>query len=137
MVMVVIVVFLGGMAGILWHYYGGLRTTPDSQAAEVGAKSLRSVREELSAYSLRAKDAYPATLDPLGERARQPVEVASSAGYKLSYSPQPSVGDGVSRGFVLLARPEKSGYLNLYIDESGVVRATQESRPATVQDPPF
>ena len=136
-VIVVIVVFVGGMAAILWYYFGSLRTSPDSQAAEVAAQSLQSVREELSAYSLLSKDSYPETLDPLGALARRPSEVAMGAGYKLFYSPEQSASDGLVRSFVLLARPEKTGYPNLYIDESGVVRATRENRPATAQDPPF
>ena len=136
-VIVVIVVFVGGMAALLWYYFGGLRTTPDSQAADVAAKSLRSVREELSAYSLVSRDSYPKTLDPLGDLARRPAEVAMGVGYKLFYTPQQPVDDGVVRGFVLQARPEKNGFPNLYIDESGLVRATQENRTATAGDPLF
>ena len=124
------------VAGILWHYLGGLYTTPATRAAEVAANSLRDIRVDLSAYSLFAKDLYPATLDSLGAMASQSAQTASSEGYQLSYIPQVS-GDGAFRGFVLLARPENATNLNLYVDETGVVRATVENRPATSQDPPF
>ena len=136
-VIVTMLLFAGSVTGIVWHYFGGLHTSPAAQAAEVAAKSLRDVRVELSAYSLFAKDEYPSTLDTLGGLASQSEQNALSAGYKLSYKPQPSSGGGAFRGFVLLARPENSLYLNLYDDESGVVRATVENRPATSQDPPF
>jgi hypothetical protein len=136
-VIVAIAIFAGSMIGILWHYFGGIRTSPAVQAAEVAAESLRDVRVELSAYSLYAKDEYPATLDSLGALAAQSAQTALSAGYKLFYIPRPSSGDQGFRTFVLLARPENGAYLNLYVDESGVVRATTENRPATSLDPPF
>jgi hypothetical protein len=136
-VIVTIFLFAGSVTGIVWHYFGALHLSPADQAAEVAAKSLRDVRVELSAYSLFAKDEYPSTLDSLGALASQSEQNALSAGYKLSYNPQPSSAGGTFRGFVLLARPENTMYLNLYVDESGVVRATVENRPATSQDPPF
>ncbi len=136
-VIVTIVIFLGSVTGILWHYLGGLYASPAAQGAEVAAQSLRDVRVALSAYSLYAKDEYPATLDSLGALAAQSAQTAWSAGYKLSYDPRPSSGDKGFRSFVLLARPENRTYLNLYVDESGVVRATMEDRPANSLDPPF
>lgn len=137
MAIFIITVAVGGMTGILWHSFGGYSRSPSLQAAEVTAKSLQEIREALSGYALTANDAYPATLDLLGGRTSLPTENASSAGYILSYSPQTTAGDGVLRGFVLLARPQESGYLNLYINETGVVRATEENRPATGRDPPL
>jgi hypothetical protein len=136
-VIVAIAIFVACMIGIVWHYFGGLRTSPAALAAEVAAQSLRDVRVELSAYSLYAKDEYPTTLDSLGALATQSAQTAWSAGYKLFYIPRSSSGDKGFRSFVLLARPEKGAYMNLYVDESGVVRATTENRPATILDPPF
>ena len=136
-VIVAIAIFAGCMLGILWHYFGGLRASPTAQAAEVAAQTLRDVRVELSAYSLYAKDEYPATLDSLGALAAQSAETARGAGYKLFYIPRPSSSDKGFRSFVLLARPDNGAYMNLYVDESGVVRATTENRPATSLDPPF
>jgi hypothetical protein len=137
LVIVVIVVFVGSLGGILWHYFGAVSISPASQAAGVTAKSLRELREELSSYALITKDTYPTTLNALGDRASLPLQTALIAGYKLEYIPKSSPSEVVSRGFVILARPDTAGFLNLRIDESGVVRATDENRPATIWDPAY
>lgn len=134
---VVLVVVAGLITGIFLHNFREQSISPDLQAAGVAAKSLRDLREALSAYALSAKDVYPTTLDPLSARTSLPTQSALSAGYKLQYIPNVTSNDGVPRGFVILARHEKSDYPSLYIDETGVVRATQENRPATVRDPPL
>lgn len=136
-VIVAVVVVAGVSAGIFWHNFGGQSISPSLEAAGVAAKSLRDVREALSTYALSAKDSYPPSLNSLGDRAGLPMQAALGAGYRLEYSPKPSSGDGAPRGFVILARPEKSDYPNLFIDESGVVRATQEGHLATANDPPL
>lgn len=136
-VVAVIIVFVCSLGGFLWHYFGDVPISPASQAARVTAKSLRELREALSSYALSTKDTYPTTLNVLGDRATMPQQAALIVGYKLEYIPKSSLSEVVSRGFVILARPEKSGFLSLRIDESGVVRATEENRPATVWDPPY
>jgi hypothetical protein len=136
-VIAVIVVYVGSFGGILWHNFGDVRISPASQAARVTAKSLRELREALSTYALSTKDRYPAALNAVGDRASLPLQAALIAGYRLEYIPKLSSGEAAPRGFVILARPEKNGYLSLRIDESGVVRATEENRPATVWDPPY
>ena len=50
---------------------------------------------------------------------------------------RPAGPGGRVHNFVLLARPGNYGYRNFYLDETGVLRATQENRPATAQDPPL
>jgi hypothetical protein len=137
LVIVIIVVFAGSLGGILWHSFAEVRISPASQAAEATARSLRNLREALSTYALSTKDTYPTTLIALGDRASLPLQTALIAGYRLEYIPKSASIKDVTRGFVILARPEIIGYLNLRIDESGIVRATQENRPATVWDPPY
>lgn len=137
LVIAVIAVFVGSLGGMLWHYFGEDSINPASQAAEVTAKSLRELREALSTYALVTRDTYPATLNALGDHASLPLQTALIAGYRLEYIPKSPPGEAVSRGFVILARPETTGFLNLRIDESGVVRATEENRPATEWDPPY
>ena len=137
LVIVVIVVFVGSLGGILWYYFGEVSISPVSQAARVTAKSLRELREALSSYALITKDTYPATLNALGDRASLPLQTALIAGYKFEYIPTSSPSESVFRRFVILARPETTGFLNLRIDESGVVRATEENRPATAWDPTY
>ncbi len=136
-VIVVIVLFAVILGGILWHNLGEDSISPALQAAGVTARSLRELREALSTYAISTKDTYPTTLDSLGNRASLPLQNALTAGYRLEYSPKSSTNATAPRGFVILARPEKGGFLNLCIDESGVVRATDESRSATAQDAPF
>ncbi len=136
-VIAVIVIAAGLEAGIYWYNFGGRSVSLASQAAEVAAKSLRELRESLSAYAVSTKDAYPTALIALSDRTSAPLMAARTAGYRLEYSPKLSSSESVPRGFVILARPEKSNYPSLFIDESGVVRVTEEPRSATVQDPPF
>ena len=136
-VILVLVAFAGTMAGILWHNFSVPTVSPASKATVVAAKSLRDVREALSTYALSTKDSYPADLNSFGERVSLPMQAALAAGYRLEYSPKPASNDSAPRGFVILARPEKNGYPNLFIDESGVVRATKENQLATLKDPPL
>ena len=133
----ILVVGVGIMAGILWYNLGTQNVSPDVEAAGIAAKSMRDLREALSDYALSAKDAYPSSLQALGERTSQPTQAAQGAGYNLQYNAGPRSSDGAVHSFVILARPKNNDYLNLYLDESGVVRATRESRAATAEDSPF
>jgi hypothetical protein len=134
---VVVLILAVSVAGILWRNYREPYISPASQAAGVAAKSLTELREALTAYALATRGTYPTTLKSLGDRASLPMEAARSAGYRIEYSPTSSPSEAVVRGFVVLARPEKSDFLNLRVDESGLVRATKKNRPATEQDSPF
>jgi hypothetical protein len=134
---IVVAVLVVSMGGILWHHFGEASISPASQAAGVAAKSLMQVREALSTYVISTEGGYPKTLNVIGDKASPPLYAALTAGYRLDYSSKSSSSDAVSNGFVILAPPEKSGFPNLRIDESGVVRVTVENRPATAQDPPY
>jgi hypothetical protein len=133
----IVIASIAIMAGIYWSAFGARSISPDMQAAQVTAKSLRSIREELSAYALFAKDTYPSSLDNLMEHATLPTQAAMSAGYKLQYDPKLPANDGAFRGYVIVARPQKNGYPNLYIDETGVVRVSAGNQTATRLDPPL
>jgi hypothetical protein len=134
---IVILILAVSVAGILWRNFREPDIIPAWQAAGVAAKSLTELRVALVAYALATRGTYPTTLKSLGDRANFPMEAARSAGYRLEYSPTASPSEAVVRGFVILARPEKSDFLNLRVDESGLVRATKKNRPATEQDPPL
>lgn len=97
--------------------------------------ALTNVRVALSQYAISHGDQYPATLEPLGARAAVPVQDAQIAGYSTEYKAEPS-GDGKIRGFTLLAQPGNGTGRSFYIDQSGVLRATQENRAARADDPP-
>ena len=136
-VIAIVLVFALSMGGILWRSFGEAGIAPALQSAGVAAKSLRELREALSVYALSTKDTYPPNLNTVSSRVSSPLQAAVTAGYRIEYNPKSSSSETVFRGFVILARPERSGFLNLRIDESGVVRATEENRPATAQDPPL
>jgi len=136
-VLVVVIGGIGSLGGMVWQSFGPVRASPETRSEVEAAKSLREIRGALSTYALSTQDAYPATLNALGERANLPIQAASSAGYRIEYVPQSSAKDVAAHGYLLLARPEKSGYRNLCVDESGNVHATEESRAARMQDPPF
>ena len=131
----IIIAALGIVAGLYWHNFGEPAISPAARATAVTAKSLRDIREALSTYALSAKDCYPAALSSLGNRVNLPMQAAQDAGYRLEYRPKLFANEGIPRGFVILARPEKDTYPNLFIDETGVVRTTQENRSATPKDP--
>jgi hypothetical protein len=132
-----IVVGIGIMAGILWHDLGTQSVSPALEAAGIAAKSMRELREALSDYALSTKDAYPSSLQALGDRTSQPTQEAQSAAYNLKYNAASPSSDGAIHSFVILAQPKNGDYLSLYVDESGIVRATVESRAATLEDAPF
>jgi hypothetical protein len=134
---IVILVVAGSLAGIYWHNFGEPSVSETAKAETAAAKSLRDLREILSAYALSARDTYPETLNSLGDRVSLPMQAAQSIGYRLEYRPKTSSNGAPPRGFVIFGRPEKGNYPNLCIDESGVVHATRENRTANVQDAPL
>lgn len=86
------------------------------------------IRVALSQYALSAGDKYPSTLEPLGDQAAVPAQPARTNGYAMVYTARRSEGDGTISRFALVALPEKTNCRNFYIDQSGVLRATQGVR---------
>jgi type II secretory pathway pseudopilin PulG len=116
------------------------RTSDDDSPATAEAKAtaaLVNIRLALSQYALSKDDKYPSTLEPLDAQVAVPVEDAKVEGYSIVYKSLPSESDGMIRGFTLLAQPEKKNWRSFYIDQSGVLRSTEESRPARIDDPPI
>jgi len=116
------------------------RTDDDDSPAKAEAKAttaLLNIRLALSQYALSKSDKYPSTLEPLDAQVAVPLQDAKVGGYSIVYTPLPSESDGMIRGFALLAQPEKKNYRSFYIDQSGVLRATKESRPARIDDSPI
>jgi hypothetical protein len=58
-------------------------------------------------------------------------------GYQLQYVPGEVTADGSIRSYALQATAGNHGYRSFYTDETNVVRATREERPATSSDPPL
>jgi type II secretory pathway pseudopilin PulG len=134
---VLLAILSAALWGFLWFVLPEQSGDPAMRAEERAVEALREVRAALSAYAEAQGGAYPASLEALGDRARGPAQKALSEGYKMEYTPAPTGSDGRVRNYILLARPGNYGYRNFYADESGVLRATRENRPATAQDPTF
>jgi hypothetical protein len=136
-------VVVGALAGLLWGFLWYILPErsgdPAARAEARAVEALRDLRAALAAYaqSQPAAAGYPATLEALGDRARGPAQSALSQGYQVQYVPGMPGSDGIVRNYVLLARPGNYSYRNYYVDETGVLRATRENRPATAQDPPI
>ena len=120
-----------------WYTKQADYVDPHAQGESAATNALENIRLALSLYAMSQSDQYPPTLDPLATQAAVPEQDAKIEGYSLVYRPIPSPNDGAIRGFTLLARPEKTDYRNFYIDQSGVLHATEQNRPAGIDDPPI
>jgi type II secretory pathway pseudopilin PulG len=108
-----------------------------ARAESAATTALVNIRLALSEYAISKGDKYPSTLEPLDAQAKVPEQDARIKGYAMVYTPLRSESDGLIRGFALLAQPEKENCRNFYIDQTGVLRATQERRHARIDDPPI
>ncbi len=133
---VLLAVLTGGLWGFLWYILPERAGNPAARSEAQAKGALGEVRAALAAYAA-AQGGYPASLEALGDRARGPAQKALSEGYQVQYTPGPAGSDGVVHSYALRARPGNYSYRNFYTDETGVLRATQENRPATAQDPPI
>ena len=113
------------------------RMAGSKSGAELRARdALASIQQDLAAYQ-SSEGGYPASLEPLGDRARQAAQSAQSARYTLQYTAGNSGTSGHIESYGLVARAGNFGYLNFYVDQTGVTRATSEDRAANSQDPPL
>jgi hypothetical protein len=55
----------------------------------------------------------------------------------VQYTPGPVDADGTIRTFALQARAGNYGFRNFFLDDTGILRSTRESRAATSEDPPY
>jgi len=120
--------------GIAWFAVpwrmAGSRPAAESRARD----AIASVQETLAAYQ-SSENTFPATLEAIGDSARNAAQLAQSVQYALQYTPGEPEADGRVKSYTLLARAGNFGYLNFYTDETRVLRATRDDRPATAQDP--
>ncbi len=129
-------VVLGALCGFLWYILflpqrGG---DPTRRAEEQATQALREISRRLGAYADAQGGRFPQALDSLGESVRLPAQRAQSEGYQLQYQQSEM---GAIYHYVLEARPRNYGYRSFYLDETGVLRATRENRPAKADDPPI
>jgi hypothetical protein len=131
---VAILCLLGAMS---WYIMPSNDDNSSTKSEVKAENTLLNIRLALSQYAILKGDDYPLTLDSLYTQTTSPKQNAKIDGYTIVYTPQRSEKDGGIRSFSLLGQPEKANCLNFYIDQTGVLRATRESRAARIDDPPI
>jgi hypothetical protein len=128
-------VLLGAMWSFLWFIVPERQGNPTTQAEDRALAALTEARTALSDYATVQNGTYPQDFASLDQRVRAAAQLAQSANYQLQYTPGPTEADGAIHGYTLVANAGNFGYRNFFVDETGVVHATRENRPATAQDP--
>jgi len=134
---VLLAILFGSLWSFLWFVVSPRTGQPTLQAETQALDSLTQIQSALASYSAAMSGAYPSTLDPLGPPVRVAAQRAQSLGYQLQYVPGPLAADGSIHTYALQATAGNHGYRSFYTDETSVVRATREERPATSSDPPL
>jgi type IV pilus assembly protein PilA len=122
-----------------------------NEASAVG--SMRTINTAEITYADTYKSGYSPSLAALAPPPGSAQPSASAAGliddvlargvkngYRLTYTPGQPDKDGHIGTYTVTARPlefGKSGRRSYFTDQSGVIRVTEENRPATVKDPPL
>jgi hypothetical protein len=130
-------VLLAAIWSFLWFVVPERQGNPTTQAEARAAESLREVRAALADYASAQGGAYPQNFEAVGERVRQAAQLAQNFNYQIQYTPGPPEADGIIRTYALQARAGNFGFRNFYLDNTGILRATRENRPATSEDPPY
>ncbi len=152
----------GLLRGLLYFFILGLPVavvvpslvrspTAAHQASAVG--SLRTINTADIMYESTYDRGYSPTLAALGPPPGNAQASAAAAGlidsvlasgiksgYTFSYSPGLADKAGRVKNYTVSARPlkyTKTGWNSYFIDETGVIRQTNEDRAATVKDPPL
>jgi hypothetical protein len=131
----VVVVGILCLGGIIFHTFSIPEPSLAVRHAQIAAKSLRDIREILSASALRGGQ-YPEKLESQDDRTGPPTQAALGAGYRLQYRHRAG-GAGTAEGFVIVAISQESTELNLYIDESGIVHSVSERSDSKASDASF
>lgn len=134
---VLLAVLLGAIWSFLWFVVPERQGNPTAQAEERAAQALREARGALADYASAQGGAYPKQIETAGERVRLAAQLAQSVNYQVQYTPGAVEADGTIRSFSLQARAGNYGFRNFYVDETGVLRATRENRPANSSDPAY
>jgi hypothetical protein len=127
---------VAGIWAIIWFALPLRFENPRPVAEHSALEAVRDLQHQLATYQNGA-GSFPSSLDALGDPAREAAQSAMSGGYSLRYTPAQPDTSGNPRAYTLVAIPRNYGYESLYTDQSGVIRATRDNRPATAQDPPL
>ena len=130
-------VLLAAIWSFLWFVVPERQGNPTTQAEARAVESLREVRTALSDFASTQNGVYPRQFEALGEPVRTAAQLAQSVNYQVQYIPGPPEPDGSIRSYALQARAGNYGFRSFYTDNTGIVRATRENRPATAQDSPY
>ena len=125
-----------GIWGIFWFVLPKPNVAPPALAEAGAINALHEAADVVNNYN-RRQGGYPDTIEQVSDQASQAYSDARGSGYYLVYRPGAHGADGGIHTFILLARPNYYGYRNFYIDQTGVIRATRDNRPATAHDPPI
>ena len=130
-------VLLAAIWSFLWFIVPERQGNPTTLAENRAAESLREMRAALADFASAQGGAYPRQFEEVGERVRLAAQLAQSVNYQVQYTPGPVDAGGMIRSFSLQARAGNYGFRSFYVDNTGVLRATRENRPATSEDPPY
>ena len=136
MLVITVGVIVAGIWAIIWFALPLRLENPRPAAERSAIEALRTVQQQLAAYANGA-GTFPDSLEALGAPARDAAQGALAKGYSIRYTPQHADANGNARAYTLVAVPRNYGYESLYTDQSEIIRATRDNRPATVQDPPL
>jgi type II secretory pathway pseudopilin PulG len=134
----------GAVAGVIalglylfvWFVLPEYSSTEPARRSEARAEqAIRAMRTSLEVYARANGGNYPTSVEALGVAGRAPVQAGLEAGYTLAYAPGMPDPGGSVRTYTLQARPARYGLRSYFTDQSGVIHATRENRPATPQDP--
>ena len=127
--------------------------SPPDQASALG--SIRTLNTSEVTYSSTYTQGFSPTLAALGPGPTDTAPSTSPAaglvdamlaggkkgGSTFIYTPGPRGSDGIIQTYTISARPipdcQGKGLPSYFTDQTGVIRMTNEDRPATVHDPPL
>jgi len=130
-------VLLAAIWSFLWFVVPERQGNATALAEARAGESLQEIRAALVDFASAQGGAYPRQFEAVGERVRLAAQLAQSVNYQVQYTPGPVDADGTIRTFALQARAGNYGFRNFFLDDTGVLRATRESRAATSEDPPY
>ena len=133
-VLLLFAVLIGAVWGFLLYIVPDRRAASAAEAERQAAATLREISRQLAAYAEAQGGLSPASLEALGEKERPAAREAKREGYNLIYTATEL--EGRITHYSLVAQPQRYGFRSFYLDESGILRATRENRPATSDDPP-
>jgi hypothetical protein len=124
-------------------YYPGLLAARAAAEEASAAAVLRHIGSCATAYESK-HHTYPSGLEAMGPAGEGCLDAATVAGrrreYRFSYTPAPAGAEGRVATYCAEARPvEYQGRLtrSFLLDESGVMRFTDQRRAANANDPPL